>query len=219
LTVSWQLLLPTIPHRHDLACGLLEEIGRQWQPGLSVIVYRDNLQLRGNASYAKWQALQEMASADYTSFISDDDWLAPCFAARIMEALETGPDCVGFRYRYTIDGQPGPEVVHSLRYGKWDFDGAAYTRPPGHYNPVRREIALLATWEPVQDSDRHWAAALLASGRLRAEAFIDEEMYYYRETAESWSRRRESWPEPLPADQVRPLPEYPWLITRDEALA
>jgi hypothetical protein len=220
VTVSWDLLLPTIVHRHDLACGLLGEIARQHQPGLGVLVYRDNLQLRGNASYAKWQALEEMSAADYTSFISDDDWIAPGFVARIMEALEGGPDCVGFRYRYTIDGEPGPGVVHSLRYSGWSGnEGGEFTRPIGHYNPVRRELALLAGWKPVQDADRHWAAALIASGQVRAEAFIDKELYYYQETGESWSRRLESWPEPLPADQIRPLPDYPWLTIRDEALA
>ena len=220
MTVTWDLLLPTIAHRHDLACGLLEEIARQHQPGLGVLVYRDNLQLRGNASYAKWQALEEMSAADYTSFISDDDWVAPDFVARIMEALGSGPDCVGFRYRYTVDGVPGPGVVHSLRYDGWSGNESGdFTRPIGHYNPIRRELALLAEWKPVQDADRHWSAALTASGQLRTEAFIDEEMYWYRETGESWSRRLESWPEPLPADQIRPLPDYPWLTVRDEALA
>lgn len=219
MSVRWDLLLPTIPHRHDLVCGLLEEIDRQHQPGLGVLVYRDNLQRRGNASYVKWQALEEMSDADYTSFISDDDWIAPNFTARVMEALQTGPDFVGFRYRYTVDGQPGPKIVHSLRYDGWDNTGDVFTRGIGHYNPIRRKLALLATWQPIQDADRFWAADLHASGQVRTEAFIDEEMYYYRETGESWSRRLESWPEPLPPDQVRPLPPYPWLTVRDEVFA
>jgi hypothetical protein len=216
---TWDLLMPTIPHRHDLACGLLEEIARQWQPGLSVIVYRDNLQLPGNASYAKWQVLQEMAGAEYTSYISDDDWVAPDFVARIMAALETGPDFVGFRYKYTINGVPGPPTVHSLRYDTWDNGGPVFTRGIGHYNPIRRDLALLATWQPVQGGDRVWSAALHATGQVRTEAFIDDEMYWYQESGESWSHRGQSWPAPLPADQIRPLPEYPWLTVRDEACA
>jgi hypothetical protein len=219
VTVSWDLLMPTIPHRHDLACALLEEIARQWQPGLGVLVYRDNLQRKGNASYAKWQALQEMSAADYTSYISDDDWVAPDFVARVMGAVETGPDFVGFRYKYTVNGEPGPPTVHSLRYDTWDNDGPVLTRGIGHYNPIRRDLALLATWQTVQDGDRAWSAALHATGQVRTEAFIDDEMYWYQETADSWARRRESWPDPLPADQIRPLPEYPWLTVRDEACA
>lgn len=219
MTASWDLLLPTIPHRHGLACGLLEEIARQHQPGLGVLVYRDNLQRKGNASYAKWQALQEMAGADYTSFISDDDWVAPDFVARVMAALETGPDFVGFRYRYTRNGERGPAVVHSLRYDGWASQDGMLTRGIGHYNPIRRELALLAAWQPVQDADRLWSAALHATGQVRTEAFIDDEMYYYQETSESWSCRGESWPVPLPADQIRPLPSYPWLTVRDECAA
>ena len=53
----------------------------------------------------------------------------------------------------------------------------------------------------------------------RTEEFIDAEMYYYQETGESWSRRLESWPQPLPAGEIRPLPSYPWLTVRDEVTA
>ena len=219
MPATYDLLLPTLPHRHGQLCALLAEIHRQWQPGLGMILYRDNLQRPGNASYGKWQDLEEMSQADYTSFISDDDWVAPDFVARVMTALEAGPDFVGFRYRYTIDGHPGPAVIHSLRYNCWDFADGVFTRGIGHYHPIRRDLALLATWQPVQDADKFWAADLTATGKIRSEVFIDEEMYYYRETGESWSRRLESWPQPLPAGEIRPLPSYPWLTVRDEVAA
>lgn len=219
MTARWDLLLPTIPHRHDLMCGLLAEIGRQWQPGLGVLVLRDNLQRPHVASYGKWQDLEEMSRAEYTSFISDDDWIAPDFVSRIMEALETGPDYVGFKVRYTVDGQRAGEVRHSLRYAGWEDGPELHTRDIAHYNPIRRDLALLATWQVThQEADRTWSAALRATGKVRTEVFIDEEMYWYRETGESWSRRLGSWPGPLPEDQIPPMPEYPWLTVRDEVL-
>ena len=94
---TWDLLLPTLPHRHDQLCALLAEINRQWQPGLGMLICRDNLQRGGNASYGKWQDLQEWSEADYTSFIGDDDWIAPDFAARINRARDR-PRCRDTNY-------------------------------------------------------------------------------------------------------------------------
>ena len=216
--VTWDLLLPTLPHRHEVMCDLLAEIDRQWQPGLGVLVYRDNLRRPGNASYGKWQDLQEMSQAEYTSFISDDDWVAPDFVARIMNALESRPDYVGFSVRYTIDGNPGPPVEHSLRYDGWQDSPWLLSRDIVHYNPIRRELALLATWATDhRGADRTLAADLRATGRVQSEAWIREQMYYYRETPDPWAQwggRR-----PLTPDEIKPLPEYPWLKARDECAA
>ena len=53
-----------------------------------------------------------------------------------------------------------------------------------HYNPIRRDLALLATWGT--DSPRRrpdWSADLRATGRVKDEAWIGEQMYHYRETS------------------------------------
>lgn len=219
---TWDILLPTLPHRHEQLCALLAELGRQWQPGLGVIVCRDNLQRAGNASYGKWQDLEEMSSADYTNFIGDDDWVAPDFAARIMEALETGPDYVGFPVRYTVDGQLAMPVEHSLRHTGWVNSPAILTRDIVHHNPIRRDLALLATWRTdIHHADRQWADDLRATGQVRTEAWISEPVFWYRETADTWTRRhvRGDMFVPLPESEIQPVPEYPWLTVRDECAA
>jgi hypothetical protein len=38
------------------------------------------------------------------SFLDDDDWIAEDFIETIMGALKTGPDYVGFKVLYTVDG-------------------------------------------------------------------------------------------------------------------
>ena len=215
--VSWDLLLPTMPHRHDQMCDLLAEIDRQWQPGLGVLIYRDNMRRAGNASYGKWQDLQEMSQADYTSFISDDDWIAPDFVARIMAALAGRPDYVGFAVRYTYDGRLCTPVEHSLRHGGWHDRPWLLARDIVHYNPIRRDLALLATWGTSHlGADRDWSADLRATGRVQAEAWIGEQMYYYQETSTSWARWGGKNPGPLPDSAIRPLPQYPWLTSVDE---
>ena len=215
--VTWDLLLPTMPHRHDQMCELLAEIHRQWQPGLGVLVYRDNMRRPGNASYGKWQDLQEMSQAEYTSFISDDDWIAPDFVFRIMEALQDRPDYVGFPVRYTFDGKLMTPVEHSLRHDGWHDSPSLLSRDIVHYNPIRRDLALLATWQADHfGADRTWAAELRATGKVETEAWIPGQMYYYRETSNSWSRWGGRNPGPLPEPQIEPLPQYPWLTAVDE---
>lgn len=214
---TWDILLPTLPHRHDQMCALLAEIGRQHEPGLGVIVYRDNLQRAGNASYGKWQDLQQASRADYTSFIADDDWIAPDFAARIMDALAQDPDYVGFAIRYTIDGVPAMPVEHSLRHAGWMNSPQILTRDICHQNPIRRELALLATWRTdTQEADRRWAAQLRATGKVRTEVWIPDPIFWYQETSDSWTRQGVSTKAPMAADEIRPVPEYPWLTVRDE---
>lgn len=222
MTVSWDVLLPTLPHRHEALCALLAEIDRQHEPGLGMILYRDNLQRPGNASYGKWQDLEEMSSADYTSFIADDDWIAPAFVARVMQALEHDPDYVGFAVRYTIDGAQAMPVENSLRHGGWRNSEQFLARDITHHNPIRRDLALLAEWRTdIHHADRQWADDLRATGKVLREVYLPEELYWYQESSDSWTQRHvggRMW-EPMPEDEIQPVPEYPWLTVRDEALA
>lgn len=223
---TWDLLLPTLPHRHGQLCALLAEIDRQWQPGLGMLLYRDNLQRPGNASYGKWQDLEEASEADYTSFIADDDWIAPDFVTRVMEAMESKPDYVGFACLYTVNGQPQMPVENSLRHGRWENGPGMLYRDIVHHNPIRRELALLARWATDhQEADRTWAADLRASGQVKTEAWIPAQMYYYQETSDSsgtgnsWTNWRGGLPQPLPEPEIKPVPAYHWLTVRDEAVA
>ena len=211
---SYDILIPTIPHRHDQLCTLLAEIDRQWQPGLGVRILRDNLERPGIFSYAKWQDLLETSVADYVSWAGDDDMIAPGYVARVMAALEDGPDYVGFPVRFTLDGQPQQPVEHSLRHGCWDdWHGGIMVRDIVHTNPIRRELALLTSWgidNPAEDL--YWAARLRVTGRVKDEIWLNEPMYFYQASAASgfWAVRG-----PLPDSLIRKLPVYPWLTTMD----
>jgi hypothetical protein len=211
VTVTWDLLIPTIPHRHEMLCELLAELGRQAVPGFGVRVWRDNLERPGIASYEKWQDLADSSQADYISYAGDDDWVMPAFVARVMEALEGRPDYVGFPVRFTEDGTDKPHVVHSLRHCGWN-DGPQLTRDIVHQNPMRRELSVLARWGTwgTRGEDADWASAIRATGRVRTEAWIDEPMYWYRRVS-----NRNFWAtadtRPMAAGDIPPLPEYPWL--------
>jgi hypothetical protein len=216
--ITWDLLLPTLPHRHDTLLLLLAELDRQWQPGFGMIAYRDNLQRGGNASYGKWQDLQEMSRADYISFIGDDDWVAPDFVSTIMAALQHDPDYVGFPVRYTYGGELQVPVEHSLRHGTWYGTARGLYRDIVHINPIRRELALLATWhQEYMWADRTWAEDLRNTRMVNTEVWIPEPMYHYRQSPKTWTQvGSDGLPAPLPREEIMPLPEYPWLTIRDE---
>ena len=219
MTATYDVLLPVLPHRHDQLTALLAEFGRQAQPGFGMILWRDNLRRAGNASYEKWQDLEEMSRADYTSFLADDDFVAPDFVSKVMAAMEAGPDYVGFKVRYTVGGVRQMPVENSLRHGCWRNSPELLVRDIEHHCPVRRELALLAKWRTdIHHSDRQWADDLRATGQVKTEVFVPEELYWYQETDDSWTSRHvggRMWT-PLPEDQVKPLPSYPWLTVVDE---
>lgn len=210
MSPTWDVLIPTIPHRHESLCALLEEFNRQALPGFGVRILRDNLRRRGIASYAKWQDLADSSSADYISYAGDDDWVAPDFVIRVMEALEYRPDYVGFRVRFILSGREMPPVTHSLSCGNW-IEVPVMARDIVHQNPMRRELSTLARWGTWKrpEEDYLWAASLRATGKVKTEEWIDDEMYWYQASPARgfWvTSTLDPYPEPLPE-----LPSYPWL--------
>jgi hypothetical protein len=200
--VSYDVLIPTIPHRHEKLLVLLAELDRQWQPGFGVIAYRDNLEVTHGEKCA---ALLAASQADYVAVMDDDDWISPRYVELILTAIASWPDYVGWREIYTLDGVDQGLDVHSLSEER--REGAVFKSGIVHKNPVRRELALLGTWSGGWDADGKWMKSMEATGQVRTEAWIDEVMYYYRYSpSDEFRTARSPLPLPLP-----PLPSYPWL--------
>lgn len=175
--MTWDILIASIEHRTDMLDELLGELQRQLLPGVGVRVYRDNLE----AGYgAKCQRLLDSSTADYISFLDDDDWIADDFIETIMGALKQEPDYVGFRVLYTKDGNPQIPVFHTLQYGGWVDSPDALYRDIVHFNPIRRDLAVRGVWEGGDGADRRWANQLREQGCVKTEVFIDREMHHYR---------------------------------------
>lgn len=229
--ITWDVLIPTIPHRHEKLCRLLEEFDRQWQPGFGVRVLRDNLDRCGLLSHGKRQDLTVSSQADYICFVDDDDWIPADYVSTIMQALQEEPDYVGFTvdmlenviFEVTDTGTVPPttihhvqnriRAIHSLEYETWTYDPllGALARDISHLNPIRREVALLADWSEITDDQ--WCAILRKSGQLKRQIFINRDMYiYHRNTQDGfWTVRQ-----PMPAEDILPLPQYPWLTVEDQ---
>ncbi len=175
--MTWDILITSIVHRTDMLAELLTELKRQLAPGVGVRVYRDNLE----AQYGdKCQALLDSSKADYVSFIDDDDWIEPDFVKTIMQALRKKPDYVGFNVKFTENGAPQMPVYHSLQWNGWMNNPEALYRDIVHFNPIRRDLAVLSKWEGGAAADVHWADGLRNLQCVKNEVYIEREMYHYR---------------------------------------
>lgn len=210
MTPAWDILICSIEHRTDMLTDLLNELERQLVPGVGVRVYRDNLE---TVYGTKCQRLLNSSTADYISFLDDDDWIEPDFIHTIMEALEQAPDYVGFRVRFTKDGNPQLPVIHSLQHHGWIDGPDALYRDIVHFNPIRRDLALRGVWEGGDGADRRWANQLREQGCVKTEIFIDREMHHYRNR--TWDTfTLSSLQQPLTEHPSRPGHEFvTWLET------
>src|SRR5438477_5863085 len=174
--MTWQILIPDIPHRYSKTCALLKLLDSQMRPGVRVLLYRDNLAV----SYReKLQTLMDGATADYVSYLSDDDSVSWNFIPRICEALEKDPDYVGFMVRYTEAGKLQLPVIHSLRCGGWYHGPNGFSRDFMYYNPIRRDRVKDVRFRGTA-CDEEWAEDLRNLGQHWTEEFIDREMLHYQ---------------------------------------
>lgn len=125
------------------------------------------------------QALAELATGDYVSFIDDDDLVADDYVATIYPLLD-GVDMIGFMVACYNDGTYWMAARHSLNNPKpgWYENGTAY-RDINEKNPILREKALQVKWEGGYSCDSHWAGRMRDLGLLQTENFINRPMYTY----------------------------------------
>jgi glycosyltransferase involved in cell wall biosynthesis len=130
----------------------------------------------------KRNRLIEMACGDYVVFVDDDDNVPDYYLIEILNAIKTGPDCVGIRgvIKYEKpDDNHDTVFIHSLRYPQ-DEDVNIYAkgRPPNHLNPIKREIAATVKFPDKNwAEDKDWAESLYY--KLKTEKMIEKVMYVY----------------------------------------
>lgn len=203
---TWDILITSIPHRHEKLLRLLECLDGQVPrfPGVGVILYRDDLEM---AYGDKTQLLVDASSAEYVSCIDDDDLVAPDFVEAVMAAIESDPDYVGFQVLWTRDGIGQRPVIHSLAYNGWVDNADLLIRDITQFNPIRRTVARCSQWKGGYEAERRWADSIRsACGLALSEVFIDKRLYYYQESSgDTFTTNRQS------LGVMPELPGYPWL--------
>lgn len=142
--------------------------------GVEIVVARDD----GSEPIGlKRNRLIAGAEGGWVCFVDDDDRVAPNYVSRILDALASDPDYVGFRLQLSIDGVNQKPTFHALEYERWFEDEHGYYRDVSHLNPVRRSIAAQVAFAPHYPEDHDWSARVRPF--LTRAVTIPETLYFY----------------------------------------
>jgi hypothetical protein len=133
----------------------------------------------------KRQALLERARGAFVAFIDDDDLVAFNYIERVVSALQTSPniDCVALNGIITTDGERPERFEHSLKYTEWGKTDGIHRRSPNHLNPIRRELALKASFPSVNHAeDFEYSKRLLPLLKNEVSTGIQPLYYYFYRT-------------------------------------
>ena len=148
------VLICTIQGRETLFSRLLQLLNNQAHPDVEILFEKDNKEI---TTGEKRNILLERASGEYCCFVDDDDLVCPNYVSRILDAVQTRPDCVGFTGQISFAKQGiQRDFIHSLQYSTWFTRDNVYYRCPNHLNPVRTELARAVGYKPItvsEDSD------------------------------------------------------------------
>jgi glycosyltransferase involved in cell wall biosynthesis len=188
MTPRLTILLPTVEARAKLFAQLHAHITAQaaGKP-VEVLVACDNKEI---SIGKKRQNLLEQATGDYVCYIDDDDWVADDYVDSILAALESSPDCVGFKIRCIMNGGAPLMASASMRYKTWgdNQDGFRFVRSCYHKTPCRRDIALRVGFPDLRYcEDRPYSMGIMR--HLKTEEYIDAILYEYRYKHENFAMK------------------------------
>lgn len=130
----------------------------------------------------KRQDLLQLATAEYISYFDSDDEPYDNYIPAIYAAMQSNPDAVGIKIQMTTNGGNPQLCCHSLKYPVWENnkDGYDYVRNVTHFNPVKRELALQAGFNPSLrfGEDKDYSDRL--TPLCKKEVFIDNPVFHYR---------------------------------------
>jgi hypothetical protein len=193
--MKWQILILTQPSRAAMLAQLLNLLREQmaeWPPfGEKIQVltrlFDPKLTLGENR-----EKLREQATAEYISFVDDDDLIPKHFIRTIFAHL-TGVDQVSFNVKCFSDKHELGPAFHSLQFKHWhQLNGRLEGTKPGlyrdisHVTPMRRTLAMLCKMEGGIGEDCRWATAMRATGKVKTENYIEDFLYFYL-----WRGRRD----------------------------
>ena len=172
------ILIPTVGERSDRFQNLVASLSPQVQAeygDIEVLVYWNNFE-RPIAEIR--QALIEEAHGQYVCFVDDDDGVPSYYCDKIITALQSRPDYVGWRMQLWMDGQKMKPTFHSIKYDHWSDDAEGYYRDISHLNPIKRSIALQVPFTG-HDGPEDYSWAQLIAPLVKTEEYIEEPMYFY----------------------------------------
>lgn len=171
------ILICTIPERKDKFDLLYAKVNRLAKNNSVQIIPNDSP--RGTITIgAKRNKLLTESIGEYVCFIDDDDDISDNYITEILKAIESKPDCIGFKIMCDMEGVKQTAAI-SIKYD-WaeNVDGFKYVRSIYHKTPVKREIALKCMF-PDKSFGEDYEYSMRLKPYLKNEAFINEFLYFY----------------------------------------
>jgi glycosyltransferase involved in cell wall biosynthesis len=169
------ILIVSLESREKLADRLLDVLEQQRQPDIEILFnIDDGKKIIGT----KRNELLRQATGDYVSFVDDDDLVSPNYISNVLNAIKSGPDCVGIKGVMTTNGENPKTFIHSLKYKSWFEKDGIYYRSPNHLNPIKRKLALKVGFPEKNHGEDH-DFSMGVYPLLKEEEFIKEPIYYY----------------------------------------
>jgi glycosyltransferase involved in cell wall biosynthesis len=178
------ILVPTLDARANELSRLLSLLNPQLTEAVEVLTERDDGQ---RSIGSKRNALLDRASGEYICFVDDDDMVSSDYVAKILQATETKPDCVGMHLLHFRDQELIGFTYHSLKYASWhqsvdqSMGYVRFYRCPNHLNPVRKKHVMKCRF-PDSSLAEDRVYSLRLREHLRTEEYIPEPIYYYFQT-------------------------------------
>lgn len=184
MDTRWTILIATLGQRADRFQRLLSVLLPQvddYEGQIEVLAFWNNFE-RPLSEIR--QLLVEEATGDYINFIDDDDLVADDYCARVMKAIESNPDYVGWQQQLYFNGEKTKPTFHSLKYPQWSDDEDGYYRNVSHLNPIKRDIAKQVSFLVEQGIPEDFTWAQRVAPLVKTEEYIDSVMYHYYPSAE-----------------------------------
>jgi hypothetical protein len=194
---KWSILILTQPSRARFLARLLNVLAPQVQgrAEVEIVIRTHDLAVGGYGDNA--ELLRQAARGEYQNFVDDDDLVSGTYVERILPLLH-GVDYVGFKFRWTCDGESLKPWYHSLKFQGLCADASGVYRDISHLNPMRRELALRVPFSRGLDADSRWAQEMRAMGVVKSEHFVDEFIYHYDQISQR--RRKEYFATAVPPE-------------------
>lgn len=185
---TWEILCLTMPRRKPFLDQLRMTLAPQLRPGVTLRIQTDS----GTTVGEQRHLMKLQSTADYVSFLDDDDLPRADFVSSIAPLLD-GVDYIGFwMYCWDIGSECKTRrrpVIHSLSYSDWTEDENCYYRDISHFNPMIRELSISVPMTGSGDEDYRWSCGL--RGKVKTQHFIDKPLLHYfnrhpKNDAEDW---------------------------------
>lgn len=180
MALKLSILIAGIPKRDEIRQILVSSLVKQLNYPVNNSD-RVEIIIDPSTSYnigTKRNLLLNRAIGDYIVFIDDDDTVSADYISKILQAIETGPDCVGISGTITTNGQNERQWHISKEFKMWYERGNVYYRTPNHISPVKRELALQVGFpETAFGEDAEYSSRLLPL--LKTETIVKGNIYHY----------------------------------------